>query len=126
MKLHQIKLLTDENISPKVVACLRQRGLDILDVKEQKWYGTDDETLLNIAYQEYRFVLTCDADFGTLAVNQGRPCYGILYLRLKNLKPGNVSRVCSDLFQNDMEINPYTILVIEETRIRIRHLIQEE
>ncbi len=126
MKLHQIKLLTDENISPKVVACLRQIGVDILDTKEQLWHGTDDETLLNFAYQEHRFVLTHDSDFGTLAVNQGKPCYGILYLRLKNLKPVNVSRVCTDLFQKDMEIIPHTIWVIEEARIRIRHLIEEE
>lgn len=126
MKLHQIKLLTDENVSPKVVACLRGIGIDILDTKEQQWHGTDDETLLNIAYQECRFVLTHDSDFGTLAVNLGKPCYGILYLRLKNLKSINVSQVCKDLFQRDMEIVPHTIWVIEETRIRIRHLREEE
>ena len=71
-------------------------------------------------------MLTHDSDFGTLAVNQGKPCYGILYLRLKNLEPVNVSRVCKDLFQRDMELIPHTIWVIEETRIRIRHLIEEE
>jgi len=126
MRLHQIKLLTDENISPKVVASLRQHGINILDTKEQKWYGTDDEILLRIAYQEQRFVLTHDADFGTLAINQGKPCYGILYLRLRNIKPLNVSRVCHELFQQDMEITPHTIWVIEEARIRIRSLVEEE
>jgi predicted nuclease of predicted toxin-antitoxin system len=126
MKLYPIKLLTDENISPKVVASIRQIGIDILDTKEQQWSGTDDETLLNRAYQEQRFVLTHDSDFGTLAVNQGKPCYGILYLRLKNVKPVNVSRICKGLFQKELEIIPHTIWVIEETRIRIRHLIDNE
>ncbi len=126
MKLSQIKLLADENISPKVVAGLRQAGVDVLDTKEQKLDGTDDETLMNIAYQEDRFVLTHDSDFGTLAINQGKPCYGILYLRLKNLKPANVSQVCAGLFQKDLEINPHSIWVIEETRIRIRRLIEPE
>jgi len=42
------------------------------------------------------------------------------------LKPVNVIRVCEDLFQRDMEIAPHTIWVIEETRIRIRHLIGDE
>ena len=124
MKLNQITLLTDENISPKVVACLRRMGLDILDTKEQQWHGTKDEALLTTAYQQHRFVLTHDSDFGTLAINQGKRCYGILYLRLKNLKPVNVIRVCEDLFQMDMEINPHTIWVIEDTRIRIRSLIR--
>ena len=126
MKLTQIPLLTDENNSPKVVTCLRQVGLDVLDTKEQHWHGTEDEDLMRIAYQQHRFILTHDADFGTLAINQGTPCYGILYLRLKNLKPINVSRVCRDLFQRDMEITPHTIWVIEETRIRIRHLIEND
>ena len=38
MKLHSVKIFTDENISPKVVAFLRQYGLDILDTKEQQWH----------------------------------------------------------------------------------------
>lgn len=126
MKFHQIKLLADENISPRVIATLRQRGIDVLDVKEQHWHGADDETLLGIAYREQRFVLTHDADFGTLAVNQGKPCYGILYLRLKNLKPIHVSQICQNLLQRDLEITPHTILVIDEMRIRIRYLIDGE
>jgi predicted nuclease of predicted toxin-antitoxin system len=125
MKLHSVKIFTDENISPKVVAFLRQYGLDILDTKEQQWYGKDDEDLLNIAYQEKRFVLTHDSDFGTLAINVGKPYYGILYLRLKNLKPKNVIRVCEQVFREDVDVFPGTILVIEETRIRIRHLLKE-
>lgn len=76
MKLHDIRILTDENISPKVKAFLRQYGLDILDTKEQQWFGKDDEDLLSIAYQEQRFVLTHDSDFGTLAINEGKLSLG--------------------------------------------------
>lgn len=121
MKLHDIKILTDENISPKVVAFLRQYGIDILDTKEQHWYGKNDEDLMSTAYQDKRFVLTHDSDFGTLAINERKPCYGILYLRLSNLNPRNVIRVCEHVFRKDVDVFPGTILVIEETRIRIRH-----
>ncbi|MCP4696986.1 MAG: hypothetical protein GY862_09070 [Gammaproteobacteria bacterium] len=120
MKLLNIKLLTDENISPKVVSYLRQAGMDVLDTKEQHWQGKTDKTLLAFAYPKQRFVLTHDSDFGTLAINQGKACYGIFYLRLKNLKPENIIRVCEELFNKDLDIVPGTILVIEETRIRIR------
>jgi predicted nuclease of predicted toxin-antitoxin system len=125
MKLNQASFLTDENISPKVVAYFRNMGLDVLDTKEQLWQGTDDEDLITRAYREHRFILTHDSDFGTLAINQGKPCYGILYLRLKNLKSGNVIRVCENLFRRNIEIHPHTIWVIEETRIRIRSIIAE-
>lgn len=121
MKLQRVNILTDENISPKVVKFLREQGLNVLDTKEQGWHGKDDEKLLQIAYQQQRFVLTHDSDFGTLAINQEQPCYGILYLRLKNLKPQNVIRVCQQVLHRDVEVFPGTILVIGENRIRIRH-----
>ncbi len=37
MKFHQLRVLADENVSPKVVAFLRNHGLDVLDTKEQGW-----------------------------------------------------------------------------------------
>jgi len=126
MKLRQAPVLTDENISPKVVAYLRRIGFDVLDTKEQLWHGTEDEELIKRAYREQRFILSHDSDFGTLAINQGKPCYGILYLRLNNLKSVNVIRGCESLFQQDIDIHPHTIWVIEDTRIRIRHLVEED
>ncbi len=123
MKLQQIKMLTDENISPKVVAFLRQVEFDVRDVKEEQWFGTADEALLNIAYQEERFVLTHDADFGTLAIHQGKSCYGILYLRLKNISSATIIRVWSELMRKGLEIVPQSIWVIEEKRIRVRRLV---
>ena len=126
MKLQDVKILTDENISPKVVSFLRNVGLDVLDVKEQHWYGQNDEVLLDIAFRDHRFILTHDSDFGTLAVNKGKPYYGILYLRLKNLKSTNVIRVCDHVFRKDLDVSSGAILVIEETRIRIRHPSYEE
>jgi predicted nuclease of predicted toxin-antitoxin system len=126
MKINQARLLTDENISPKVVAHLRHMGFDVLDSKEKLWQGTEDEELINRALLEQRFILTHDSDFGTLAINQGTPCYGILYLRLKNLKSTNVIRACESVFQLDVEIHPHTIWVIEDTRIRIRYLVDDD
>lgn len=120
MKLTTIKILADENVSPKVVAYLRSIGLDILDVKEQQWFGKTDADLLEIAYAAQRFVLTHDSDFGELAMNEGKCCYGILFLRLKNLKPMHVIHVCQRLFEKNLDLLPGTILVIGDSRVRIR------
>ena len=121
MNLRDVKILTDENVSPKVVVFLRSIGMDVIDVKEQHWHGRGDDEILNIAYQERRFVFTHDSDFGTLAVNMGRPYYGIIYLRLKSLKPANVIKICDRVFNKSLDVSSGTILVIEETRIRVRN-----
>ena len=121
MKFCEIRILTDENISPKVVAFLRKRGIDVINTKEQNWHGKEDEEILEIAYKENRFVLTHDSDFGTLAINEGKRNYGIIYLRLRNVNPFNVIKVYEQLLGLDTSVTPGTILVIEETRIRIRY-----
>ena len=122
MNQSELKILTDENVSPKVTAFLRQQGLSVLDVKEQGWQGMSDEKLLEIAFQEKRFVLTHDSDFGTLAINAGKPCYGILYLRPNNVQPLNIIRICENFLKMEISIQPFSILVLEETRLRIRTL----
>lgn len=121
MKFCEIRIITDENISPKVVTYLREQGIDVIDTKEQNWHGKEDEEILENAYREKRFVLTHDSDFGTLAINEGKRNYGIIYLRLRNVNPRNVIKVYEQLLGLDTAISPGTILVIEETRIRIKY-----
>ena len=84
MNFKDIRLLADENVSPRVVTYLRNRGIDILDVKEMKWYGREDAELLETAYKENRFILTHDSDFGTLAIYEGKRCYDLcFFVKLK-------------------------------------------
>ena len=122
MKFKSLKLLADENISPKVVTFLREQGIDVLDVKEQQWFGKDDEELLEKANSQNRFILTHDADFGKLAINEKQPYHGIIYFRLRNLKPANVIIVCERLLPLDIEFSQGTIVVVEEARIRVRNI----
>lgn len=120
MIFQKIKILSDENISPKVVTFLRENGLDILDVKEQGWLGKEDHELLNNAYRSKRFVLTHDSDFGTLAIHEGKNFHGIIYIRLKNCHPHNVIKMCHQLLDLKTDLTPGTLIVVEELRLRIR------
>jgi len=122
MKIQNIKVLADENISPKVISFLRNCGMNVLDTKEQGWFGKEDEELLNIAYLEQRFMLTHDSDFGTLAIHQGKKCFGIIYIRVKNLHPQNVIRVCQQLLKIEIDLAPGALIVVEESRLRIRQI----
>jgi predicted nuclease of predicted toxin-antitoxin system len=123
MKVISARILTDENISPKVVSFLRNKGFHVVDVKEMGLHGKDDAYLLKKAHKERLFVLTHDSDFGLLAINEGVPCYGIIYLRLKNMKPENVARIFEKLILSaDVDLSEGVLIVVEETRIRIRKI----
>lgn len=114
MKIGSLKLLTDENISPRVVIFLRQKG----------WCGNEDKYLMEMASKEKRFILTHDVDFGTLAINEGIPCYGIIYMRLKNLKVPNIIIILDKLFAIDKDIAVGSLIVVEDTRVRVRNIMQ--
>ena len=120
MRFHQLRILADENISPKVVGFLREHGIDVLDVKEQGWQGRSDDELLETAYQESRWMLTHDTDFGMLAIHEGKLCFGIVFLRIRDLKSRNVIGVCNHLLHHDMNFSRHALVVVEETRIRTR------
>jgi len=116
------KVLTDENVSPRVVAFLRSSGFDVYDIKEQGLFGLADREVLALAQTEQRFVITHDADFGMLAINQGMPFTAIIYIRLRNLSPAAVINVINRFLQTEVDIATGMLVVIEEDRIRVRTL----
>lgn len=120
MPQQRLRILTDENISPRVVSFLRKSGFDVWDVKEEGWNGSDDHALLERAYSDGRFILTLDSDFGTLAINEGKPFYGIIYLRLRSSRYESCIRVLKQLFDQEIDMEPGMILVVDESRVRIR------
>jgi predicted nuclease of predicted toxin-antitoxin system len=63
-----------------------------------------DSDILEEIFSEKRFVVTHDFDFGKLVINEGKRCYGIVYLRIKNLKAQNVIKVLDQLLLLDMEL----------------------
>ena len=120
MKFQELRLLTDENNSPKVTAILRTLGLDVIEVKEEGWRGKEDDELLEIAYNHNRWILTHDSDFGMLAIHQGQPYRGIFYLRVRNLRSQNVINVCQRLMKYEVDFSQRLLIVVEESRLRIR------
>ena len=120
MKFVELRILTDENISPKVVTFLRKHGTNVLDTKEQGWFGKSDDELLEIAYQDNRWMFTHDTDFGTLAIHEGKRYVGIIFIRVRNMSSQNIISVCHQLFEHDTDFSQGALVVVEETRIRIR------
>lgn len=119
MRLTHSPWLTDENIHVEVIAYLRGRDLDVLDVKEQGWLGRPDGELLDEAYRQGRIVLTHDGDFGTLALLGGRPVIGIVRVRPGHFRAGVTIRALDQLFALALDPAPPFLLVVQGGLVRL-------
>lgn len=126
MKLRNYAFLTDENIDAEVVALLRQEGLDVLDIKEQHWYGMSDLEILQKSHKQNRVVVSQDSDFGMHIYRDNIDFCGVIYLR-----PGHISatihvQTIQTLLSTSIEVDCPFIIVAENIKgyikIRIRQL----
>jgi len=124
VKLFDLPLFADENIDQEVVAELRNRGHDVLTARESGLAGASDREILEAARSSGRVVMTHDADFGALAIRDGEPLLGVVYLR-----PGHIaSPVIVGMFDTLRDVivdlrDPFIIVVERrgnEVRIRVR------
>jgi predicted nuclease of predicted toxin-antitoxin system len=126
MKPFDHPLLADENINPRVVAALLNRGKNIMTVSQAGLVGADDIEIMRCAYSQKRVVLTHDSDFGALAIRAGEPFIGVVFLRPGHISPEFVLRMIQEL--DDMEIgteSPF-ILVAERRENNMRVKLRKE
>jgi len=70
--LPEIRVLANENISPKTVRFLKSSGLDAKRITD---FGKSlkDINVIEIAKKEKRIILTFDLDFGEIFYRAGEP-----------------------------------------------------
>jgi predicted nuclease of predicted toxin-antitoxin system len=126
MKLRDFRVLTDENLDPVVVEWLCDAGFDVLDVARDGMQGASDLELLRRSASEQRVIVTHDADFGRLAILQGEPVVGILFVRPGHFDPQYTIDTLTSLFSVDPDLSPPFLLVARRRAgrldIRIRGL----
>ena len=115
-------LVADMDIAVQVIHFLRRQGIDIISCREESWGNLTDSQILARAHAQGRFVLTHDADFGTLAVFQGEPVTGILYLRPGGRPPDQVISDLKALLKAEIDWAPPVIAVYRSGRLRLRKL----
>jgi len=113
-------LLADANVAVEVVAFLRSQGADVVSIVERGWSHLADDEILARSLALRRFVLTHDADFGRLAVAEGRPYHGILQLRPGDDPPDVVIAGLRPLLRLSIDWTPPMIAVYRGGRLRIR------
>jgi len=127
MNLRDFRLLADENLHSAVIDHLRSIGFDVLSVRDEGWSGTADVELLRRANSDERVIVTHDADFGLLAIRQGHPVHGILYLRPGHIKPEQTIAMLQTLLSQKLSVSSPFIIVAqrngENVTIRVKMLL---
>ena len=116
-----MRIIANENVSSTVIRDLRDRGHDVLAVKELMWSETDP-TILARAQAELRVVLTHDKDFGELAFQYGLSARcGVILLRLAGTDRDSDNRRVIEVLESRSDWEGQ-FSVVEQHRVRIRPL----
>ncbi len=79
-----MRLLTDENIDPRVTAWFRAEKYDVLSVAERN-AGAGDTDVLSIANLQSRVIVTRDKDFGELVYRLAFTVPGVVLIRYQSV-----------------------------------------
>jgi predicted nuclease of predicted toxin-antitoxin system len=128
MKPLDYPLLADENVQPEVIRRLKNAGKTVSTVFDLNLAGKGDDEILQKAYHKHWCVLTHDGDFGTIAIRNGQPFLGIIYLRPGHYSADFVWETLRYIDSTDLIAVPPFLLIAERRqnaiRIRIRQNIE--
>lgn len=104
-------------------ASLREAGHHAVHLRDQGLLKMEDSDILQKARTEDRVVLTFDLDFGDLLAASGEKLPSVIIFRLRNQTPSSVRpRLLEILSDCENDLNRGAIVVVEETRYRVRRL----
>jgi predicted nuclease of predicted toxin-antitoxin system len=119
-----VKFLVDNALSPFISEQLKVRGHDAVHVRELGLQAADDRTIVARAAAEERILVSADTDFGTLlALAESSKPSIILFRGATGRKPdAQLELLLANLPSIAQAADEGSIIVFEETRIRIRRL----
>lgn len=117
------KILVDENVHVYLIEELIKNGYDVVTVVEKRLTGSLDRTILEVANEEDRILLTMDKDFGGILemgylFGKGR----ILLLRYRIFDFKQIGKeliYVLDKVKNEFKESKNIIVVLSEGRYRL-------
>jgi predicted nuclease of predicted toxin-antitoxin system len=118
-----VKFLADMGVSTSTAASLREAGHDAVHLRDEGLLKLEDAAILDKARSESRIVLTFDLDFGDLLAASSEKLPSVIIFRLRNQTPPSVRpRLFKILSECETDLNAGAVVVVEETRYRVRRL----
>ena len=118
-----MKILADMHISPATVQFLQTLGYDTIRVNEILPSNSSDKTIVKAAKKKGRVIITQDLDFSEIISLSSEKVPSLISLRLSSSRIEFVNkRLEKVLPMIESDIEKGSIVVVEDNRIRLRHL----
>jgi len=118
-----MRFLLDMNLPPAMAGWLRAEGHDAVHVREIGLAGVPDHQVFARAAEDGRIVVTFDLDFGEIVALRGVAGAGVALLRLRLVRQSRLrERLRVAIAEASGALQAGAIVVVEDTRIRIRRM----
>ena len=118
-----MKFLVDNALSPVIADALRATGYDCVHVRDYNMQSASDGAIFEKAAEEGRTLISTDTDFASLLAHRQTSAPSLVLLRRVSRIPSVQSEMLrSNLPAVQRELAEGSIVVIEESRMRVRRL----
>ena len=118
-----MRFLADMGVSWRVVDWLRQRGDDVVHLRDQALQRLPDSDVFAKATAEGRVVLTFDLDFGEIVAHLRSTRTSVVLFRLRDARPERViARLEPVLRESAHALDRGAVVSVEDGRHRVRLL----
>jgi predicted nuclease of predicted toxin-antitoxin system len=119
-----VRLLLDNNLSPRLVDVLAKDGWDVVHVGSLGLRAASDRVVLQTARDDGRILVSADTDFGTLLAASHEPGPSVVLVRrvIGRRVEQLAGLLLANLPQVDDDLRLGSIVVIGDDSLRIRRL----
>jgi predicted nuclease of predicted toxin-antitoxin system len=118
-----MQFLADMGVSLRVADWLRSQGHDVVHLRDRGLQRMPNGDIFQMAAQEQRTILTFDLDFGEIIAGSAGKIVSVILFRLRNTRTDFViERIATVLQQSSEDLTRGAIIVVEDSRHRIRRL----